>query len=80
MDIELDQFQKDLLESVREMNESQALPIAEDRLLAQERFVPPMSSSATQSQNVSHKNEKMRQVTKRTTSKESESYRRRSHR
>jgi hypothetical protein len=47
MDIELDQFQKDLLESVREMNESHALPIAEDGPLTQERFVPLMSSSET---------------------------------
>ncbi|KPG93605.1 hypothetical protein AEQ67_24585 [Pseudomonas sp. RIT-PI-q] len=55
MDFEIDQFQKDLLESVREMNESQALPIAEDRVLTQEHSVPPMSSSATRSQSVSHK-------------------------
>jgi hypothetical protein len=55
MDVELDQFQKDLLESVREMNERQAHPIAEVRPLMQERIDPNMSSSATRSHNVSQK-------------------------
>lgn len=55
MDIEMDQFQKDLLKSVREMNESQAHPIAGDSPLMQERFDPNMSSSATRSHNVSQK-------------------------
>lgn len=45
MDIELDQFQKDLLESVREMNESRALPIAEIGPLMQERFDSHLSSA-----------------------------------
>lgn len=58
MDIELDQFQKDLLESVREMNESQALPIAEVRPLTKERIDSHMSSPATRSNNVSLKVEK----------------------
>ncbi|WP_415758328.1 hypothetical protein [Pseudomonas sp. LT1P18] len=55
MDIELDQFQKDLLESVREMNESQALRIAEGRPLTKERIDSRMSSPATRSNNVSLK-------------------------
>ncbi|WP_095127589.1 hypothetical protein [Pseudomonas sp. Irchel s3h14] len=55
MDIELDKFQKDLLESVREMNESQALPIAEGRPLTKERIDSRMSSPATRSNNVSLK-------------------------
>ncbi|CAN7725987.1 hypothetical protein [Pseudomonas sp. GL-B-26] len=55
MDIELDKFQKDLLESVREMNESQALRIAEGRPLTKERIDSHMSSSATRSNNVSLK-------------------------
>lgn len=53
MDIELDKFQKDLLESVREMNESRTLPIAEGRPLTKERIDSPMSSPATRSNNVS---------------------------
>lgn len=55
MDIELDKFQKDWLESVREMNESQALSIAEGRPLTKERFDSRMSSPATRSNNVSLK-------------------------
>lgn len=56
MDVELNQFQKDLLESVREMNASHVLPAAEIRTLTRlERFHAHMSSSATRSQNVSHK-------------------------
>ncbi|MHC8330752.1 hypothetical protein [Pseudomonas sp. LB3P25] len=55
MDIELDQFQKDLLESVREMNESHALPIAGVRPLMPERFDSHMSSPATRPHNVSQK-------------------------
>jgi hypothetical protein len=55
MDVELDQFQKDLLESVRDMNQRQAIPIAEVRLFMQQRFDSHMSSSATRSQNVSQK-------------------------
>ena len=55
MDIELGQFQKDLLESVCEMNECQAHPTAEVRPLMQERFDSNMSSSATRSHNVSQK-------------------------
>ncbi|KQV10985.1 hypothetical protein ASC74_10070 [Pseudomonas sp. Root329] len=55
MDIELDKFQKYLLESVREMNESQALRIAEGRPLTKERIDSRMSSPATRSNNVSLK-------------------------
>jgi len=55
LDIELDQFQKDLLESVREMNEHRALPIAEGRPLTKERINSHMSLSATRSNNVSQK-------------------------
>ena len=58
MDIELDKFQKDLLESVREMNERQALPIAEGRPSTKESIDPHMSSPATRSNNASLKVEK----------------------
>lgn len=55
MDVELDQFQKDLLESVRDMDQRQAIPIAEVRLFMQQRFDSHMSSSETRFQNVSQK-------------------------
>lgn len=55
MDVELDQFQKDLLESVREMNESGVLPIAGARLSMPERFDSLMSLPATRPHNVSQK-------------------------
>jgi len=55
MDVELDQFQKDLLESVREMNESGDLPFAEARLSMPERFDSHMSLPTTRPHNVSQK-------------------------
>ena len=46
---------RNLMRTAREMNESQALPIAEGRPLTKERIDSPMSSPATCSNNVSLK-------------------------
>jgi hypothetical protein len=58
MDIELDQFQKDLLESIREMNESRAAQVSKTRpLRIQDCIDTYVSSSATHPKNVSPKQE-----------------------
>ncbi|WP_309675424.1 hypothetical protein [Pseudomonas sp.] len=58
MDIELDQFQKDLLESVREMNENRAVRVSETGLLQiQDCIDTYVSSLVTQHKNVSLKPE-----------------------
>ncbi|MHC8302273.1 hypothetical protein [Pseudomonas sp. ZS1P83] len=58
MDVELRQFQKDLLESVREMNASSAVRTSEVRpLQIQDCVDTDVSSSATHHKNVSQKRE-----------------------
>lgn len=56
MDVEPRQFQKDLLESVREMNASRAVRTSEVRPRQTEDYIEVyMSSSATHQKNVSPK-------------------------
>ena len=58
MDIELDKFQKDLLESVREMNESRAAQVSETGpLRTQDCIDTYVSYSAKHHKNVSLKPE-----------------------
>ena len=56
MDVELSQFQKDLLESLREMNASRAVRVSETKpLQIQDCIDTYVSSSATHQKNVSLK-------------------------